>query len=102
MPALRTYLGRQNIDRQTVINVLATIRNFLNRLWAFNQILGGKVNFEGAMNTAEEIRLGHLTVGFQAEEPPVLRKITTMSARYRPAIDALVQELEASLGATTA
>lgn len=102
MPVLRTYLGRSNIDRQTVMNVLTTIRSFIDRLWAFNQILGGRVNFEGSYNTAEEIRLGRITVGFEAEEPPVLRRITTMSARYRPAIDALVQELEASFANTIA
>lgn len=98
MPALRTYLGRNNIDRQTVINVVTTINDFLTQLTALQQILGGVANFQGSLNSAAEIRLGHLTVGFAAEEPPVLRKITTMSARYRPAIDTLVSELQAQLG----
>ena len=34
---------------------------------------------------------------FRAEEPPVLRKITLDSARYRPAIDAMVAALEQQL-----
>jgi hypothetical protein len=97
MPTLRTYLGRNNIDRQTVINVLTSIQNFLNYLTAAQQILGGRITFQGSLNTADEIRLGHITVGFQAEEPPVLRRITTMSARYKPAIDALVASLEQAL-----
>lgn len=97
MPALRTYLGRQNIDRQTIVNILTTIQSFLNTLTARQQILGARVDFKGSLNSAEEIRLGHLTVGFSAEEPPVLRRITTMSARYRPAIDSMVASLEAQL-----
>lgn len=97
MPALRVYLGRANITKQTVVNIMATIRSFLQTLLAREQILGFNTKFEGSLNSAEEIRLGHLTVTFQAEEAPVLKRITTMSARYRPAIDAMVAELEQQL-----
>ena len=97
MPALRTYLGRQNITRQTIKNILATINNFLSSLVAQEQILGKSVTFKGSLNSAEEIRLGHLTVGFACEEAPVLKRITTMSARYKPAIDQMVQSLEQEL-----
>jgi hypothetical protein len=97
MPALRTYLGRTNIDRQTVANIEETIANFLGQLTAQQQILGYKVSFQGNLNSAEEIRLGHLTVSFAAEEPPVLKRITTMSARYKPAIDAMVAQLAEQL-----
>ena len=97
MPALRTYLGRANITRQTIKNILATINHFLASLQALEQILGFKVSFKGTLNSAEEIRLGHLTVGFACEEPSVLRRITTMSARYKPAIDQMVSQLEQEL-----
>jgi phage tail sheath protein FI len=97
MPALRTYLGRQNITRQTIKNVLTTINNFLGTLVAQEQILGKDVSFKGSLNSADEIRLGHLVVGFACEEAPVLKRITTMSARYKPAIDTLVQSLEQEL-----
>ena len=97
MPALRTYLGRSNITRQTVRNVLATVDHFLSSLVAMDVLLGKQVTFRGNMNSAEEIRLGHLTIGFAAEEPTVLRRITTMSARYRPAIDSMVSQLEQEL-----
>jgi len=100
MPALRTYLGRSNIDRQTVQNVLTTVKDFLQILKNQQHIIDFRVNFQGALNTADEIRLGHLTIGFQAEEPPVLRRITTMSARYRPAIDLMVQQLQQQLSLT--
>jgi uncharacterized protein len=95
--ALRIYLGRQNITGHTVQAIINTIKFFLRDLQALDQILGFKVEFKGAYNSAEQIRLGHLTVAFAAEEPPVLRKITTLSARYRPAIDAMVQNLERTL-----
>jgi phage tail sheath protein FI len=97
MPALRTYLGRANIDRQTVHNVITTINDFLGVLKAREQIIDGHATFRGALNSANEIRLGHLTVGFVAEEPPVLKLITTMSARYKPAIDQMVAQLEQQL-----
>jgi uncharacterized protein len=97
MPALRVYLGRTNIDRQTVTNVEETIALFLGQLTALQQILGYQVKFEGNLNSADEIRLGHLTVSFAAEEPPVLKRITTMSARYKPAIDAMVAQLAEQL-----
>jgi phage tail sheath protein FI len=97
MPALRVYLGRNVIDRQTITNVLITIRDFLSSLKARQQILGYDVSFQGDLNTADQIRLGHLTVSFAAEEPPVLKLITTMSARYKPAIDAMVAQLAQQL-----
>lgn len=97
MPALRTYLGRSNIDRQTITNVYTTIKDFLGTLKARQQIIDFKVDFLGSQNTADQIRLGHLTVQFEAEEPPVLKVITTMSARYKPAIDTMVAELAQQL-----
>lgn len=100
MPALRTYLGRSNITAQTVTNCLNTVKSFLANLTALQQILGYQVNFQGNLNSDEQIRLGQLTIGFQAEEPPVLREITTMSARYAPAIDAMVSQLSAQLNLT--
>ena len=97
MPVLRTYLGRANIDRQTITNVITTINGFLFNLKARQQIIDGKATFKGNLNTADQIRLGHLTVGFAAEEAPVLKLITTMSARYKPAIDQMVAQLEQQL-----
>jgi hypothetical protein len=97
MPVLRTYLGRSNIDRQTITNVITTINGFLFTLKARQQIIDGKASFNGSFNTADQIRLGHLTVGFAAEEAPVLKLITTMSARYKPAIDQMVAQLEQQL-----
>ncbi len=94
---LRFYLGRYNIIGHTVRAILNTIEFFLRDLKAGDHILGYKVNFSQTGNSAEEIRLGHLTVGFAAEEPPVLTRLTIESARYRLAIDAMIGELAAQL-----
>jgi phage tail sheath protein FI len=98
--SLRIYLGRQNITRQTIQAVLNTMTDGLTDLYADGHILGFRVGFKSAQNSASEIRLGHLTVNFRAEEPPVLRKITIDSGRYRPAIDAMVAALEAQLNSS--
>ena len=95
--ALRYYLGRFNITAQTVHAIINTVGFSLRDLPADDNILGFPVDFLGGMNSAEEIRKGHLRMMFAAEEPPVLRKITVDSARYRPAIDALVASLEQQL-----
>jgi phage tail sheath protein FI len=95
--ALRFFLGRFNITGHTVQAILNTMDSFLNDLQANDHILGHRMSFRSRGNSAEQIRLGHLTVGFKAEEPPVLRRITVESYRYRPAIDAMISNLEAQI-----
>ena len=98
---LRFFLGRYNIIGHTVQAILSTMEFFLRDLAADNHILGYKVNFRTEGNTPEQIRLGHLTVGFQAEEPPVLKHLTIESARYREAVDAMVADLATQLNLAT-
>ena len=74
--SLRFYLGRYNIVGHTVQAILNTMEFFLRDLQADNHILGYAVNFRTEGNSPEQIRLGKLTVGFRAEEPPVLKHIT--------------------------
>jgi len=95
--ALRFFLGRYNIIGHTVQAILNTMQFFLRDLHADQHILGYQVNFRTEGNSPEQIRLGHLTVGFQAEEPPVLKHITIESSRYREAIDAMVGDLATQL-----
>jgi phage tail sheath protein FI len=101
LKTLRFYLGRYNIIGHTVQAILNTMEFFLRDLHADNHILGYKVNFRTEGNSPEQIRLGHLTVGFKAEEPPVLKHITIESARYREAIDAMVADLATQLNLAT-
>jgi phage tail sheath protein FI len=97
LKALRYFLGRYNIIGHTVQAILNTMEFFLRDLHADQHILGYKVNFRTEGNSPEQIRLGHLTVGFSAEEPPVLKHLTIESARYRDAIDAMVADLATQL-----
>jgi phage tail sheath protein FI len=97
LKALRFYLGRYNIIGHTVQAILNTMEFFLRDLHADQHILGYKVNFRTEGNSPEQIRLGHLTVGFAAEEPPVLKHLTIESSRYREAIDAMVADLATQL-----
>jgi phage tail sheath protein FI len=96
--ALRFYLGRFNITSQLVQALLNTMGFFLRDLQADEHILGWRLSFVGDRNSAEEIRRGHIVIGFRAEEPPVLRRITTESARFREAIAIMVSQLERQLG----
>lgn len=95
--SLRYFLGRYNIIGHTVQAILSTMDYFLRDLQADSHILGYHVNFRTAGNSPEQIRLGHLTVGFKAEEPPVLKHITIESSRYREAIDSMVADLAQQL-----
>ena len=101
LKTLRYFLGRYNIIGHTVQAILNTMQFFLRDLHADNHILGYKVNFRTEGNSPEQIRMGHLTVGFQAEEPPVLKHLTIESARYREAIDAMVSDLATQLNLAT-
>ena len=49
-------------------------------------------------NLPGELRLGYLDITFQAEEPPVLRKITVRSRRFIEALEALSQQLAIQIG----
>ena len=100
--ALRFFLGRYNIVGHTIVAILQTMKYFLRDLHADQHILGYRVTFRTEGNSAEQIRLGHLRVGFKAEEPPVLRLLIIESARYRDAIDAMIADVAAQLNLSTA
>lgn len=94
---LRYFLGKFNITALTINSVIGTMKNLLRDLQANENILGWQVAFTGALNSADEIRKGNITIQFKAEEPTPLRRITTIGSRFRPAVDALVSQLEAQL-----
>ena len=98
---LRFYLGRFNLTGQTIQAVLNTMGFAMRDLKADGDILGYEVKFTRAQNSAEELRQGRFTVNFAAEEAPVLRYLGIQSARYRPALDALLDDLLAQVDAVT-
>jgi phage tail sheath protein FI len=90
---LRLYLGGNNITRQTVQALLNTASFWLRDLKADDNILGYRVGFEANKNSPENLRLGKLRFFFQAEEPPVLRRIDIDSRRYEHALEILIADL---------
>ena len=98
---LRFYLGRFNITGQTIQAVLNTMGFAMRDLKADGDILGYEVKFARGQNSPEELRQGRFTVNFAAEEAPVLRYLGIQSARYRPALDALLDDLLAQVDAVT-
>lgn len=99
---LRFYLGRFNITGQTIQAVINTMTIALRDLKADGDILGFEVKFTRDQNTPESLRQGRFTINFAAEEAPVLRYLGIQSARYRPALDALLDDLLAQVGVITA
>jgi phage tail sheath protein FI len=98
--ATRFYLGRYNITPHTVQAVINTIKGILRDLTSDGNLLGYKMQFNPKSNSADEIRLGHLVIGFAAEEPAPFRLLTIQSTRYRPAIDSMIADLSTQLNLT--
>ena len=98
---LRTYLGRFNLTGQTIQAVINTMESALRDLKADGDILGYEIKFTRDQNSAEQLRLGRFTINFAAEEAPVLRYLNIQSGRYRPALDALLDDLLAQVDAVT-
>lgn len=95
--AMRFYLGRFNVTIQTVNSIVDAMRMLLRDIAADGHILGYKITFAPDKNTSDEVRSGHITIGFKAEEAAPLRRITIESARYREAVDAMISELSAQM-----
>ena len=86
---LRIYLGRFNLNKQTMTLALRDLE-------ADGDILGFKIGFEADKNNLSNLRLGNFSLYFKAEEPPVLRRLDIESYRYAPALDAMLENLLAS------
>jgi phage tail sheath protein FI len=97
MRMVRSMLGRNNIDAQSVVALVTSIRLLLRDFKADGHILGYSAEFHGSDNSRAQILLGRLKIRYRAEEPPVLRRVTLMSGRMHEAVDALVQDLESNL-----
>lgn len=95
---LRFFLGRFNLTGQTIQAVVNTMTTGMRDLKAAGDILGFEVKFTRDANSPENLRLGRFTINFAAEEAPVLRYIGIESSRYRPALDALIDDLVGQVG----
>ncbi|WP_336801814.1 phage tail protein [Kaistia sp. MMO-174] len=95
---LRQYLGKYNITGQTLQAVINTMNFALRDLKAQQAILDYKpVNFDRDMNSPEQLRLGRFTLDVKFEEPAPLVYLGIQSARYRPALDILLSDLQSQL-----
>lgn len=94
---IRGYLGQYNLTGQTIQAILNTMESLLRDLQADGALLGYKVGFERDQNSPENLRAGRFTVDFRAEEPAVLRRVDVRSFRYRPALNALLDDLIAQI-----
>ena len=103
LKTLRFYLGRFNISLQTLQSIANTMNFALRDLKADNDIIGYEpVRFPEEQNPAEALRLGEITVRFNAEEAPVLARINIMSGRYRQALDDMIAGLSSQLNEVAA
>lgn len=93
---LRIYLGRFNLNQQTIEAIQQTMTLALRGLEADGDILGFKIGFTADQNNVTDLRLGNFALYFKAEEPPVLRRLDIESHRYAPALDAMLDNLLAS------
>jgi len=93
----RQFLGRA-VTASTVEAWVNSIKFMLRDHKALDDILGYKVDFQKDLNSPEQVRLGHLTVTPHIEPAPVFKLATHRVLRYRPAVDALVDEIISRLG----
>lgn len=93
---VRGYLGKFNLTKQTVQAIINTMNEGLATLKGNGAILGYRVSFNPDVNSVSDLRQGHLTVTFQAEEAPVLRQVTIQSGRYETAVEQLLADLAAA------
>ena len=95
MDTVAQYLGKYNLTGQTVQSILNTLNGALSSLKAAGAILDFAVSFTEADNPTADLREGRLTVQFNAEESPVLRRIGIKSGRMATAVDAVLESLAA-------
>ncbi|WP_029418038.1 phage tail sheath protein [Brevundimonas bacteroides] len=96
---LRFYLGRFNLTGNVLRTILDTVKYELRDREADGDILGSKVEFRADQNQPDQLRLGRIVIRTAFEEAPVLRHMTIQSARYRDALDDLLESLSGQASA---
>lgn len=101
MQITRLFLGRK-ITADLVEAWINSIAFMLRDHKADDDILGytpAAQMFRADKNSPEQIRLGHLTVNIGIEPAPAFKLANHEIRRYRPAVEGLVSEIIARLGA---
>ena len=97
----KQFLG-QKISADGVEAWINSIRFMLRDHKIDNDIIGYEVTFRADKNSPEQIRLGHLTVNMGIEPVPAFKVANHEVARYRPALEGLVNDIIARLNSVAA
>lgn len=89
----KTFLGRYNLDRHTILAIIETVDAFMRALKASGKIIDGRAYLDASVNSSDQLRLGKLRIEFAAEEPAPLQTLTFGSRRYQVAYDLLIQDV---------
>jgi hypothetical protein len=100
MEITRQFLGRK-ISADTVEAWINSIKFMLRDHKVADDILGSDVTFKKNPNSPENIRLGHLTLNLGIEPAPAFKVANHVVARFRPALDSLVNEIIARQNAAS-
>lgn len=100
MEITREFLGRK-ISADTVEAWINSIKFMLRDHKVANDILGFDVAFRKDANSPESIRLGHLTLNLGIEPAPAFKVANHVVARWRPALEGLVNEIIARQNAAS-
>ncbi|WP_298959020.1 hypothetical protein [uncultured Methylobacterium sp.] len=97
----REYLGGRITPRR-VEAWLKSLGFMLEAHVSAEDLLGYKLDFRRAVNSTDEVRMGHLTVESYIEQAAVFRRATNIVRRYRPAVDATIDAIIARAGSQSA
>lgn len=90
---LRTFLGRYNLNQQTITSIVNTVDDIIQAAVARQELLGGRARFDPDLNNPSDLRTGHIYIDARFEEAPVFRKATMASRPYAPALNATIEQL---------
>lgn len=91
--AVKVFFGKFNLTGQTVQAVENTMKDVCEFLQSEGDILGYRLGFKPDTNTVSEFRRGWFYLHFAGEEAPVFRGLGISSSRYRPAVEATLENL---------
>ncbi|MBA4783661.1 MAG: phage tail sheath subtilisin-like domain-containing protein [Rhizobiales bacterium] len=95
--AMRPFIDG-NIRAQQIVAVQRSLQIFLDQLTAVGAILGGRAEFQKALNSGQALRSGTVRIEMIAEEAPPLNDLIIGSRRDAVYFDILVNDILAEIG----
>jgi len=87
LKSIRLRLGVENVTPQGVEDVLNDMKAIGSELIRQKAVLGFKVGFEAARNSADNLRQGKFVVSYAQEEPAPIVQVTIDSRPYYEALE---------------